>query len=82
MNPEFIKASEVRLIPYQFYNILHPLLRSKFIIPSPSYIDLDLFGRDSFKNDSATPASSEFKKSFTNFTKAYNDCFREVQRMR
>ena len=76
MNPEFIKASEVRLHTIQFYDRWNiDSNRSSLLFENLSYklpqTESILFNKQ--------PNSSEFKKSFTNFTKAYNECLRLVQ---
>ncbi|PKP35384.1 MAG: hypothetical protein CVU00_02585 [Bacteroidetes bacterium HGW-Bacteroidetes-17] len=88
MNPEFIKASEVRLHQIQFYNIVNWKLQTK----KTEKDFVDIFDRkpESFKIDSLSemgfdkikPRSSNIKKSYGVLTKAYNDCFQVLQNMK
>ena len=90
VNPRFIKASEINLIGLQFYNIIRPDLRTGGNISLNVDSELKYWKGDIIKNasspffayDKIKPVSPDLKKSFGIFTKAFNDCYRVVQKMR
>lgn len=76
MNPEFIKASEVRLQHLQFYNRPIEHWQGKF------NIDLTNSGNYTFKQEELPPLSAEFHKSFSRIAGAFNECIRITQKNR
>jgi hypothetical protein len=87
MNPEFIKASEVRLHNLENYYIRFESWESRSEsnwINNLKSLDLrkGLFSLNAyFGIENIKTVSKENKKSFTNFTKAYNKCFRVIHQM-
>jgi DNA modification methylase len=95
LNPEFVKASEVRIgdmlnVPSPSWDIKlnrtpvpSPSWENKlYRTPVPSPSEEGATAAYEFLRNSMKPIPSKPIKSFSNFTKAYNDCFRVVQQMR
>ncbi|MEN8250920.1 MAG: DNA methyltransferase [Bacteroidota bacterium] len=84
MNPEFIKASEVRLHKYENYYIpsgTWELIskKARFNLENLKEQTYDI--KTALEMERTKPVPPELKKSFGTFSKAYNDCFRVIQQM-
>jgi len=81
MNPEFIKASEVRIGGLLYMPTNLEALEMSNIFSTLTTVE-EIYS--AFRNLTGTikPISPELKKSFGGFSKAYNDCFRVFQKMR
>lgn len=80
MNPEFIKASEVRIggLLYLPPSLWHQeFLKASIQFPSE---DANTIAYEAVRN-AIKPIPSDLKKSFGAFTKAYNECFRAVKQI-
>jgi hypothetical protein len=82
MNPEFIKASEVRLHKHENYYIPSGTwdLISKKVDFNLELIREQTFNiKDDLALEKVIPNPPELKKSFEIFTKAYNECMEVIQ---
>ena len=83
MNPQFIMASEIRLRDLENYNRTLEYWQEgsqKFTL-KPDYLSKKVDWLSELFPDKIEPVSPELKKSFKDFSKVYNNCFRTVQRI-
>jgi DNA modification methylase len=88
VNPEFIKASELNLRNLTFYERAKMSYGGRTFPSDVHYIGDESVEGSSIKEKNSPgfnrikPVSDEHKKSFSNFTKAFNKCFIMINQMR
>jgi len=82
LNPEFVKASEVRIGGHLLYWPFSPFEKELSTVPVDNEPEGKVSSEYEILLSYMKPISPNQRKSFSNFTKTYDRCFRTIQKMR